>query len=464
MDDPSSIISNIILVFILVAVNGFFVAAEFAMVRARQIRIQTPEFQKKFGASAALALVSDLDNSLSATQLGITITSLVLGWWGEQTFHGMFASLFGNMHSDFLSHGLSIFLSMAIITYLHVVLGELVAKSVAIRFPETLLRILAPLTLLFCKICRPAMLILNGSASLILRTFGISAAPSHDTVHSSSELHMIISESTRSGVLDKDEEQMIKGMLVFSETVAREIMTPRTEMVTIAEDAALTTVAGIVLKSGFSRIPVVGESVDHVLGVVLVKDVLIALGDSNREHLNLKSIMRDILFVPGTKRIDELLREFKKKKIHIAIVLDEHGGVDGLVTLEDVIEEIFGDIFDESDEPLKEIIQRPGGEVIIDGGVLVADLNHRLGIHLPEGEYDTIAGLFYSFLGRVPTLDDELVFYSDGEVVPLSAAEKAEHIDTEADADDRVVIARMSVLKVIGHRIETVRLLQSAKA
>ncbi len=477
MDGAIASLVSIAAVFGLVLVNALFVAAEFALVRIRETRVNSPDFLSLFGAKSSLLLLRDLDGSISATQLGITIASLTLGWLGEETFAHLIMVGLGSMPetSKFVvSHGVATALALFVVTVLHVVIGELVAKSVAIRHPETVLRVLAPPMVFFFRFLKPFVIALNGLANLCLQILGLRGLVSEDRAHSATELAMLISQSTASGVLDKDEEEMIKGVFEFSHTVAREIMTPRTDLVSISHTASVEQVLAILAESGVSRLPVVGNGIDDVVGVLLAKDVLpnVKRYLAHHEEFDVTKIMRAPYFIPGTKPIDDLLREFKTRKTHIAIVLDEHGGVDGLVTLEDILEEIVGDIYDESEEPERNIVIRDDGDALVAGSVLVGDLNQRFEVQVPEGDYDTIAGFVFTHLGTIPVAGDRILIGDRG---GIKTARSTQHPGTvipgivskepvlpPIDFSDSDIVqnplALFTVLKVRGNRIHTVRL------
>lgn len=461
----STALFAVIPVMMIVLLNGIFVAAEFAIVRTHITRLKGPEFKNRWGTPAALKLIDNLDLSLSSTQLGITIMSLLLGWMGEPIFQRIVigaVSWMGPETALFVSHTIATTLALLIVMSLHVIIGELVAKSVAVRYPEATLVILGPPTLLFSTICRPIIFILNAAAGLVLRLIGIAPATSTERVHTSGELAMLVSHSRQQGALDKEEEKMLHGVFGFSETIAREVMTPRTDLVTIAHDASIPEILKIIKESGFSRFPVVGENVDDVIGILLAKDLLSQITPANDGKqlqvptFKIEKILREPFFVPGTKSISELMNELKRRKLHMALVLDEHGGIDGAVTLEDLIEEIVGDILDESDVPERDIVQLESGDALIDGGVLVADINRRFDLEIPEGDYDTIAGYILSFLGRIPTVEDEIeVPCNLHEIDNLDAA------DAEANRISPVLHAYLRVEKVVGRRIEQIRLIRS---
>jgi putative hemolysin len=474
MEDTVSYFSGPLLVMLLVLGNAYFVAGEFALVRAHPTKLKTPDIISKFGARSALKLLDELDLILSTTQLGITALSLLLGWLGERTFATLFLELFrglGEPASLMLGHGLATTLALILVTFLHVVIGELCAKSVAIRHPEEVLRYLAPSLLLISRSCRWVIYLFNGCANLFLALFGMRTVPESDRVHSSTELSMLISHSTEYGILDKSEEEMLKGIFGFSETVAREVMTPRTDLVTIPVTSTFDEVLETVTKSGYSRFPVVADSIDNVVGILLARDLLNLVPDyakSPSRPFELKRNLREAYFIPGTKPIDDLLNEFKSRKLHMAIVLDEHGGVDGAVTLEDLIEEIVGDIFDESDKAETDVVIEDDGDILLDGGLLVADVNEKFELGIPEGDYDTIGGFIFSALGRMSQAGDR-VHVRNKHIVQVNDisvngnGKEAEAEDDSATADstalqrERQAEAIFTVERLSGNRIETIR-------
>lgn len=476
------IVVNTFLVILLILANGFFVAVEFALLRVHAPKLRAPEFQRKLGVGPALKLVEELDLTLSTAQLGITVASLVLGWWGEMTFQALILGCFswmGEPIATIFSHGTATAMALVVITFLHVVVGEQAAKYIAIRYPETTLRFLSGPMLLCQTISRPLIFLLNASANLCLKLFGLSVVTESERVHTMGELAMLISHSTERGVLDKEEEEMLQSIFGFSETVAREVMTPRTDLVTVSVKAAYDEVIQTIVKSGFSRFPVTGEGVDDVVGILLARDMLTHTPRylaSGGKDFSVSKIMREPLFIPGTKPIDDLLNEFKRSKLHLAIVLDEHGGVDGAVTMEDLIEEIVGDIFDESDVPEKDIVLEDSGDILVDGGVLVADLNDQFDLGIPEGDYDTIAGFVLATLGRMPKANDEIIISREGiplvhneekkELEPVDAPSLngSENLESGEDIKESpgylAPRASVTIAKIEGHRIEKVRLKQ----
>jgi CBS domain containing-hemolysin-like protein len=474
-----SIAAGIAVVLFLVLANFYFVAAEFAMVRSRPTKLKAPEESGRFGTRSSLKLIDDLDSSLSAIQLGITVVSLILGWYGEAIFAQMFLNLFNFFgHSDELawalifSHGAATTLALCVVTFLHVVIGELAAKSLAIRYPEATLRALAPLMVFLTKICRPLIFILNGAANLFLSIFGLRTVAESERVLSSHELAMLVAHSSQYGMLDKNEEEMLKGIFTFSETVAREVMTPRTDLITVPINASFQQVVTIVSSSGFSRFPVIGTGTDDVKGLLLARDIIGVLQQrgilSAQENFEVKRIMRKAFFVPGTKPIDDLLTELRSQNVHMAVVLDEHGGIDGVVTLEDIIEEIVGEIFDESDRLELDIVVEADGDSLVDGGVLVSDFNEKLSLSIAEGDYDTIAGFIFAALGRVAISGDSILINRNGLVLEINGihihpnnvgANEEEELNSTENLSvlSKQKKVRITVQEVEGNRIHLIR-------
>jgi CBS domain containing-hemolysin-like protein len=491
MDALIDTLNVLVPVLFLVLLNGYFVACEFALVRSLGSKLRGTELKDKFGTRPALKLLDTLDESISTTQLGITVASLVLGWFGEKNLHRLFSEslhFWGVSMSETTSHAFSTIAALTLVTFMHVVLGELVAKSIALRYPETTLRIIAPTMIGFQKLFTPFVYLMNGSANMFLGLFGIKAELEGERVHSTGELAMLIAKSGEKGVLDKDEEEMLQGIFHFSETIAREVMTPRTDLVTIPVRSTFQETIQIISSSGFSRFPVIDGSIDKVIGVVLSRDLLPAVeryvGPSAKKF-SIKDIMREPYFIPGTKSINELLKEFKQRKLHMAIVLDEHGGIDGAVTLEDLIEEIVGDIFDESDAVENDIFVDEGsGDIIVDGGVSVDDINEQFQLSIPDGEYDTIAGFVMSSLGRVPKQGEHIAISNTGlpildnsdiEVSNDQAGSITANGDTITSAGTYSVFdegnfnllqpaAIFTVESVTGNRIDSIRIQQTPTA
>ncbi len=403
-------------VLVLVLANAFFVAAEFALVAVRRSRIEELAERGDRMAQRVRAAQENLDRTISGTQLGITIASLGLGWIGERAFARLIEGLFANLPdplSVISTHAVAVALAFALITFLHIVLGELVPKSAALLRPETVsLWVAGPLNL-FNMLVSPAIFVLNGTAQLIVRAAGGGALTTDGRVHSPDEIEILLRHSRAEGVVELDEEAMIHGVFELTRTVAREVMTPRLDIVAFPEGTKLEEVLATAAETGFSRFPVYRDTIDDVAGVVLVKDLLtwVARPDT-KDEFNLERVMRPPFFVPDTKPVDDLLAEFRRQKVHMAIVVDEFGGTDGVVTLEDLVEEIVGEIFDEHDVAEVEIEVLGGGRVSVDGGADLGDLLDQFDVGQVEGkdDYDSVAGYVIGKLGRIPSAGEYVAF------------------------------------------------------
>src|ERR687888_193410 len=338
----------------LVLANAFFVAAEFALVAARRTRIEAMVRRGDRKARTVQTALQDLYRQLSAAQLGITVASILLGYVAEDTVAHAFRDWFAALPRalDFLARGgIASVLAVAVISFLHVVFGEQAPKAWAITYPERTSRWIAAPLIFFSWITRPFTELLNRSANWVVRLLGVktgAATAELDRIHSPEELRMLVEQSQKRGKLDADDARLLQGVFEFSEKTAREVMTPRTEMVALPADATLEEAADQVAVAGRSRYPVYGESLDDILGVVHAKDIL--AGVRSARGGGLRQVMRPAMFVPGTREVEDVLADMKRQKSHLAIVLDEFGGTAGLVTMEDLLEEIVGPIYDEYDQ------------------------------------------------------------------------------------------------------------------
>jgi CBS domain containing-hemolysin-like protein len=404
------ILFRLLVALLLVAANGFFVAAEFALVGARRTRIEQLAGEGNRRARLARRVVTHLDHYISATQLGITLASLALGWVGESTLAVIFLAAFDGLPPPFdilAAHGVSVALAFTLITVMHIVFGELAPKSVALLFPESVSLWTAGPLLVFSRIFTPFIHLLNGSANLILRMMGLRAATEMERVHRPEEIEMLVDQSYESGLLSKEPVDMIRGVFDLSETAAGEVMTPRTEVVAIPLTSTVDEAADAILLEGHSRLPVFEDSLDHVVGIVLAREIWRAQRDGAAD---LAPLIRPATFVPESKSVEALLRDMQTERIHLAIVVDEFGGTAGLVTLEDLVEEIVGEIADEHEEVHDEILEISDGGVLLSGNVGVADVNERYGLDLPEEDYTTVAGYALGRLGRLARPGDEVPF------------------------------------------------------
>ena len=396
----------------LVFLNGFFVAAEFALVKVRASQIEIKAKTGSRVAKIAKHMTQHLDGYLAATQLGITLASLGLGWVGEEVMTKIVSNFFNFINIDMTSSvatNIGHVLAFAIITVLHIVFGELAPKSLAIQRPiGTTMGIALPLHF-FYLIFRPFIWLLNGFANFILRILGIATIGGHEAHHSSEELQYLLDQGKESGALETNEHELIKNVFDFNDRVVKNIMVPRTKISGIELSTPHKEVLDIIIREGYSRIPVYDETIDKIVGIVHAKDILPLLAE-NKECI-LKEIIRKPYFIPETKKINDLLSELQLKRIQIAIVLDEFGGTAGMVTAEDIVEELVGDIQDEYDEEKPIVEKVTDNEFIIDATASIYDVNEYLPHDLPEdGDYDTVAGLVSEIFGKIPDVGEASEF------------------------------------------------------
>jgi CBS domain containing-hemolysin-like protein len=403
---------KIFAVLLLVLANGFFVAAEFALVSVRRSRIEVLAAAGKRGAKPALRALDHLDAIISATQFGITLASLALGWIGEATLAHLFDSLLVQVlppgQALAASHTIAIVIAFALITYLHIVLGELAPKTLALERAEAVSLAVARPMELFYAAFKPFIRVLNSSGAFILRLFGLKAEAGHHAAYTGEELRHLITQSHQSGNLELEARNLIHNIFDFSDLAAREVMIPRTEVAAVEEAAPFDEVVRQFQQSGFSRLPVYRESFDNIVGTLHHKDVMRHFFDS--DGFDLKQVMLPPVFIPDSAHLDDVLRRMQRGNVHLAIVVDEHGGVEGILTLEDVLEEIVGEIQDEHDEALAEKIrERAEGVYVIDGSLSVREANRKFDLHLPESEdYTTVAGFLIARAGRLLAESDTI--------------------------------------------------------
>jgi CBS domain containing-hemolysin-like protein len=406
---------NLLAIGFLVIANAFFVAAEFALVRVRRTRIQ----ELITGGNATAKVVKDaidhIEKYISATQVGITLASLALGWIGEPflaegilgpLFKTLFAALLPDTVIAASSHGIAIGFAFFLITYIHVVAGELLPKSLALQYPERVALYLVRPLRFFAFMARPLVWLLNNTSNRIMRLVGITPAHSHSLALSEEELLMLLSESKKAGVVTDDEQKMLQRVFKFHDKTVREIMIPRPDIVGLDLRANVEQIQHV-FREGYSRLPVYDGTLNNIKGIVYVKDLIYTLQDP--KLIKLVDLLRECIFVPESNAVPALLREFQKARVHMAIVVDEFGDTAGLVTLEDVIEEIVGEIQDEYDSEPAQVERGKDGTVIFDGKV---DLDRFKEIFptfvMPEGSYETVAGLVFQLAGRVPKETDVL--------------------------------------------------------
>ncbi len=406
--DAGSIGWRIFLALFLVVLNGFFVAAEFAIVKVRASQIEIKAKSGSRVGKMAKSIVHNLDGYLAATQLGITLASLGLGWVGEDVMHTIFQNMFLSFDmqvSDAFIHTASTVVAFSLITIMHIVFGELAPKSIAIQRPvATTLFVAVPLQV-FYVVFKPFIWSLNSLAGVILKPFGINTSGGHESLHSNEELQYLLDQGKESGALEDNEHELIKNVFDFNERVVKNIMVPRTKISGIELSTSKEEVVQKIIGEGYSRMPVYDDIIDKIIGVVHAKDILPLLAGNAEWSLN--DIIRKPYFVPETKKINDLLNELQQKRIQIAIVIDEFGGTAGMVTLEDIVEEIVGEIQDEYDEEKPTVEKISDTEFVINAYATVYDVNEHLPHDLPEDEdFDTIGGLVSHAFGKIPEVGD----------------------------------------------------------
>lgn len=394
----------------LVLFNAFFVVAEFSLVKIRKTRLEELVQQGNRKAQLALSVVSSFDTYLGATQLGITLASLALGWLGEPAITSLIEPyILGYLPgSPWVLTTISIALGFTIITFFHIVLGELVPKSLAIQRAEEMALFAVWPLYIFHKIGYPIIVLFNRAAKGILSLLGIKAANEADLAHSEEELRMIVSASQRGGVIDQMESELIDNVFDFADRLAREVMVPRQDMICLFVDDSYEENMKVVRETNHTRFPLCVEDRDHIIGMVHLRD-LMDFDLCRTSKKDLQTIMREILVVPEGMSVAKVLQIMRRRHIHLAVVADEYGGTAGLVALEDIIEEIVGDIQDEHDEEVEMEIQRiADGVYEFDGRVLLDDVDEILHIRLEEHEEDTLGGYIFGLLGRRPETGDKV--------------------------------------------------------
>lgn len=404
------IIVNLLVIVLLLFANGFFVASEFALVSVRQTRMQQLANEGNKTAQIATKALKTLDRYIAATQLGITIASIGLGWVGEATLAKLIHPLFDFLpyvSNTIATHSIATLIAFVLVTFLHVVIGELMPKSIALQFPEKTTLIIARPLVGVANILSPFIFILNGFGNWMLKLMNIPSAQAHHSVHSEEELDMIIDESYKCGVLNETESFLLKNSLKFTDLTAKQVMVPRCNIVALSVDINQEEYAKIVLENQYTRYPVYSEKFDNIIGILHVKDLYSC--KLKNEEIQIKDILRPPLFVTETATTDSLLKDFKKNKTEIAVVIDEFGGVSGIVTLEDVLEEIFGEVQDEFDDEETNIKQVAENKYIANGLYRIEDFFEYFNLKQPsEFDVETIGGYIQKLLCRLAKINDEV--------------------------------------------------------
>jgi len=407
--DPLPTIWNFCLVLLLVLLNGFFVAAEFAMVKVRDSRIDTLVQEGNRNARFARTVMSNMNGYLSACQLGITLASLGLGWLGEPAVAAVLKQLLRPLQlADAVIHTISFVVAFTVITAFHITLGEQFPKTYAIRMSEKVTLLSAGPLIVFYKLTYPLIWFLNGTSNWMLRKAGIEPSEEHPVAHTEEEIRVLMKESNKSGLIDNTELALVDNIFEFAETNAREIMIPRTEMVCLYSHLSYDENRMIAITEMHTRYPVCDPDKDNIIGFIHIKDLL--KSDDDVEHI--RSIVRPITKVPESMQISALLKLMQRKKHQMALLIDEYGGTSGLVTFEDIIEEIVGEIQDEFDEERPRIEKKDDETHSIDGRMLIEEVNGYFGMEIESDDYDTIGGWIYSQV-EIPPKRNQRIRYNE---------------------------------------------------
>ncbi len=439
MENPAGLnillsLGKILIALLLVLLNGIFVAAEFAFVKVRPTRIRQLVAEGNKKAEGVQECIEKLDAYLSVSQLGITLSSLGLGWLGEPAVATLISPLLfrWGINTPALVHSISFLLAFSLITFLHVVFGELAPKTLAIQKAEAISLWLAGPMRAFFYLFYPAVHLLNGTANKVVRLLGLEPEGEIERIHSEEELRMLISESYRGGQINKSEQELLQNVFRFENRIAEEIMVPRPEVIFLDIQTPLEENLAIARQSGHTRFPLCDGSPDRIIGQINIKDII-----SREEGIeDLNQIPRDIIFIPEVMPLERLLPEFQKRHQHIAVVLDEYGGTAGIVTLENVLEELVGEIQDEFDHEEPEVIVEESGRLLVSGRMFIEDAMERFDLAIDkeeEEQYNTLAGYVLGKLGQRP---------QEGDVV------KQEHLQLEVVKMDGMRIDRIRIRKL----------------
>jgi CBS domain containing-hemolysin-like protein len=410
---------RLLAVLLLVLMNAFFVAAEFALVGSRRSRIDQLAEEGERGAKAVQEALRNLDRYISGTQLGITLASLALGWIGEPalaTIVDRGLAMVGVHANAGVAHtAAGVATAFIVITFLHIVLGELAPKSIALVAPEKVSMYLARPLMLFSRVMSPFITMLNSVANALLRLVGVDpVGEGHHSVHSADELRLLVMQARAQGTLNENDSMMLAGVFDFHEKKARDVMRPRTDVAAISLDATEDEVWAILRAERYSRYPVIGESLDDIVGVFLAKDLWLHQGP-----FTLKQFVRAPLFIPDSRAAERVLDDLRKTRAHMAVVLDEYGGTAGIITMEDLVEEVVGDIADEYDAAAREALETDG-VLELAGSMSLIDVRSDYKVQVPEGDWTTLGGYVFNALGRLPRIGDRVnIPGSDLEVVAM---------------------------------------------
>ena len=409
-----TVLLKLAIVLLLVLANAFFVASEFSLVGVRRSRVGTLVAEGNRRARTLLRVIDHLDAYISATQLGITLASLGLGWIGQQTLVVMFAPLFQlilpGVASEIAAHSVAVAVAFALITFLHIVLGELAPKTLALERAESVALAVARPMELFYRVFKAPIWVLNKSGSLMLRLLGFKSTAEHAAVYTEEELRQLVGLSHKSGHLIEDERQLIDNVFDFTEATVESVMVPRTEVEALDAELSPLEMLEVFEQTRYSRMPIYRGTLDNIIGIVLHKDLSRAVRSGGA--MVLEDFVRNPVFIPTHVKLNDALRTLRRSSEHMAMVVDEHGGVEGLVTLEDLLEEIVGDIRDEHDEAAaRQIVEEPDGAYNVRGNLSIREANKLLKFNLPESDaYHTIAGFMMARAGRLLNRDESIEY------------------------------------------------------
>ena len=407
---------RLLFVVFLVLLNGFFVASEFALVAVRKSRIDQLAAEGSGAALVVQSAVNHLDRYIAATQVGITIASLLLGGIGESALHELFTPLFGwvprTQFAWLTGSAVAIGMAYFVMTAMHVIIGELMPKSIALQSAEKVCLVIGRPILFFGKLFAPLIWLLNGTGNFLLGLIGVHSAEGHGSVHSSEEIGILVKESHQGGQLNDTEAEILHRVVKFSDLTLREVMVPRVEMQALAVEITRGTLRQWIESRPHSRVPVYHGSPDEIIGILHLKDVLPFVAkmpsDGDEVKVPLMGMVREVLRLPETMTVDKLLTKFKGRRQQIAIVIDEFGGTAGMITLGDLLEQVFGEVADEFDDEAAEIRVLNEREALIAGRALISEVNEEFDTSFSQNEADTFAGLVLNELGRPAIVGDEV--------------------------------------------------------
>lgn len=401
---------QLLVIIMLIGVNAFFAASEMAIVSVRQSRLKTLIDDGNKAAIIVNKFLEEPSKLLATIQVGITLAGFFASAYSAKTLSVEF--------SDYLStipilspyaEGLSFVLITILISFLTLVLGELVPKRLALERSDKVALNVAGIINLVSIITLPIVKVLSGTTNAIAKLLGGSDNVMDENI-TEEEIRTMINVGEEKGIFQETETEMINSIFEFDDTVVKEVMTPRTDMVTIEVDTCVDEILDVIVEEGFSRIPVYEDTIDNIIGILYIKDIFAMIKENRQWQANLKEIIRPAYFVPEYKKIDELFKEMQKSKTHIAIVIDEYGGTAGLITIEDLLEEIVGNIFDEYDDVVQDYEKIDDNTYVVSGMLAISEVNDILDRELPEEEFDTISGMLLSLSGKIPEVGDEVSY------------------------------------------------------